>query len=418
MNAKNYVLNEVKYNFFYTVDTIFDNPFENYSENEPYVKSELEREFVKIFSNKLISKKIFNRNGTPWTKCMMYLMWKFKPKKILIITSMSNYNFNIKNDVYCSYMSTDDFRDTKSFYDICIKDVTLDDDDVPFIKAAYIIDFETCFNFKRHSLNSCIDIDETVARSPQKMININPQHDPYTYIVLNDRNAFDRMFSLVQSKDKKLKERKLIVMTKEVHGTIYAGVRIAIEFNQDVCLVFNNKVFKLLVQKLPSWFFEPEETDIPLEYNYDEIKECLVLERHFNVSTYQYICGTNTDLQDYFSDCDYVFCTYLQSFRLLRRNRVNPGVYSRISKLLVKSRQKPVYLYSEPRNVVDMMIEMYSDNSQDEIRFDVSNDSQNDTDDPFSDDSNENVVDDPFTYDEDIEDEMIIDLDLNPEDLV
>jgi hypothetical protein len=259
-----------KYNFFYTVDTIFDNPFENYSEDEPYVKSELEREFVKIFSNKLISKKIFNRNGTPWTKCLMYLMWKFKPKKILIITSMSNYNFNIKNDVYCSYMTTDDFRDTKSFYDICIKDVTLDDDDVPYIKAAYIIDFETCFNFKRHSIDSCIDIDDAVTQSPQKLININPQHDPYTYIVLNDRIAFDKMFSLVQSKDKKMKERKLIVMTKEVHGTIYAGVKIAIEFNQDVCLVFNNKVFKLLVQKLPSWFFEPEETDIPLEYNYDE----------------------------------------------------------------------------------------------------------------------------------------------------
>ena len=427
------VTNEVKYNFFYTVDTIYNNPFENYSEDEPYVKSELEREFVKIFSNKLISKKIFNRNGTPWTKCMMYLMWKFKPKKILIITSMSNYNFNIKNDVYCSYMSTDDFRDAKSFYDICIKDVTLDDDDVPFIKAAYIIDFETCFNFKRHSLNSCIDIDEasaeTVPRSPQKLININPQHDPYTYIVLNDRNAFDRMFSLVQSKEKKLKERKIIVMTKEVHGTIYAGVKIAIEFNQDVCLVFNNKVFKLLVQKLPSWFFEPEETDIPLEYNYDEVKECLTLERHFNVSTYQYVCGTNTDLQDYFSDCDYVFCTYLQSFRLLRRNRVNPDVYSPISKLLVKSRQKPVYLYCEPRNVVDMMVDMCIDSSQDEIRYDVSQ--NDDDDDPFSDNSVEDEIryitsqneldennDDPFTYDEDVEDEMIIDLDLNLEDLV
>jgi hypothetical protein len=236
------------------------------------------------------------------------------------------------------------------------------------------------------------------------------------------------MFSLVQSKDKKMKERKLIVMTKEVHGTIYAGVKIAIEFNQDVCLVFNNKVFKLLVQKLPSWFFEPEETDIPLEYNYDEVKECLTLERHFNVSTYQYICGTNTDLQDYFSDCDYVFCTYLQSFRLLRRNRVNPDAYSPISKLLVKSRQKPVYLYCEPRNVVDMMVDMCIDTSQDEIRIDVSNvNSQDDDEDPFADDDSQDDVDDendknenddPFTYDEDIEDEMIIDLDLNPEDLV
>ena len=345
---------------------------------------------------------------------------------------MSNYNFNIKNEVYCSYMTTDDFRDEKTFgrrpdvanatfYDICIKDVTLDDDDVRYIKAGYIIDFETCFNFKRHSINSCIDIGEISietlvetpigADTPRKLININPQHDPYTYIVLNDRNAFDKMFSLVQSKNKNFKEKKIIVMTKEVNGAIYAGVKLAIEFNQDVCLVFNNKVFKLLVQKLPSWFFEPEETDIPLEYDYEEVKECLVLERHFNVSTYQYICGTNVELQDYFSDCDYVFCTYLQSFRLLHRNRVNRDTHSPISRLLVKSRQKPVYLYSEPRNVVDMMMDIYSDNSQDEIRFDVS---QNDDDD--SKDENE----DPFTYDydEDVEEEMIIDLDLNPEDLI
>lgn len=287
--------------------------FINYN---PYTKmlvpNDLQFDVMKFFQNfnitQSLTKTFWNYDNCDWTEVLLYIMFKTKSMKTLVISSKSNIEFNIKQQLIGSYISNESLRKTK--IDLLISDVNVDNLNV---KAKYIIFIKP---------SSCL---KHSSPDPLRKININPQTLPTNYRFLDDAEVFDRVFTDYITVHDIQYNTKLMIIDRTVYGCIYSGIKLSIITRRNVYVSLGfDYVYKIIYNDLPDYYFELEETAEQLNWDFDELNECAqriefheLIEDMKNKNVFS-IAGTQEVLERCYFEYDYLIITYLNKLNLIK----------------------------------------------------------------------------------------------------
>ena len=287
--------------------------FINYN---PYTKmlvpNDLQFDVMKFFQNfnitQSLTKTFWNYDNCDWTEVLLYIMFKTKSMKTLVISSKSNIEFNIKQQLIGSYISNESLRKTK--IDLLISDVNVDNLNV---KAKYIIFIKP---------SSCL---KHSSPDPLRKININPQTLPTNYRFLDDAEVFDRVFTDYITVHDIQYNTKLMIIDRTVYGCIYSGIKLSIITRRNVYVSLGfDYVYKIIYNDLPDYYFELEETAEQLNWDFDELNECAqriefheLIEDMKNKNVFS-IVGTQEVLERCYFEYDYLIITYLNKLNLIK----------------------------------------------------------------------------------------------------
>lgn len=293
----------MKTSFFLIEEFVYCNPF-----TKMLVPNDLQFEVMKFFQNfntsQTLTKTFWNYDNSDWTEALLYIMFKTKSLKTLVISSKSNIEFNIKQQLTGSYISSE----RKIDVDLIVSDV-----DYSHFKSKYniLISPSSCL---KHS-----------SPDPLHKININPQTLPTNYRFLDDGEVFDRVFSKHITTHHIKYNTKIMIINKSIYGCIYSAIKLSIitRRNVYVCLGFDY-VYKIIYNELPDYYFELEETADQLNWDYDELRECaerlefhMLIEDMKNEDVFS-IVGTQEVLERCYFNYDYLVVTYFNKLNLIK----------------------------------------------------------------------------------------------------
>lgn len=304
--------------------------FINYN---PYTKmlvpNDLQFDVMKFFQNfnptQSLTKTFWNYDNCDWTEVLLYIMFKTKSLKTLVISSKSNIEFNIKQQLTGSlrdtvlttgsYISNESLRKTK--VDLLVSDSNFENSYTNFsltnIKAKYTIFIKP---------SSCL---KHSSPDPLRKININPQTLPTNYRFLDDAEVFDHVFTDYITVHDIQYNTKLMIINRTVYGCIYSAIKLSIVTRRNVyvCLGFDY-VYKIIYNDLPDYYFELEETAEQLNWDFDELNECAqriefheLIDDMKNKDVFS-IVGTQEVLERCYFDYDYLIITYLNKLNLIK----------------------------------------------------------------------------------------------------
>ena len=313
----------MKTSFFLIEEFICCNPY-----SKMLVPNDLQFEVMKFFQNfntsQSLIKTFWNYDNCDWTEALLYIMYKTKALKTLVITTKSNIEFNIKRQLYGTQVSSISLCDSDSNKKLTV-DLVVSDVDIGTLNlktklfAKYNISIRPSSSLKHYSPD------------PLRKININPQTLPTNYRFLDDGEVFDRVFTDHISLHDIQFNTKIMIIDRTIHGCIYSGIKLAIitRRNVYVCLGFDY-VYKIIYDDLPDYYFELEETAEQLNWDYDELRECAErIEFHMLIEDMEYgkvfsIVGTQEVLEQCYFDYDYLIVSYLNKLNLIKRK--NNGI--------------------------------------------------------------------------------------------
>lgn len=305
----------MKTSFFIIEEFVYSNPF-----TKMLVPNDLQFDVMKFFQNFNITqsliKTFWNYDNCDWTEALLYIMYKTKAMKTMVITSKSNIEFNIKQQLTGSYNNSD----RKINVDLVVSDVNLETLNLKSkVIAKYIISIKPSSSLKHYSPD------------PLRKININPQTLPTNYRFLDDSEVFDRVFTDHITINDIQFNTKIMIIDRTVYGCIYSAIKLSIMTRRDVyvCLGFDY-VYKIIYNDLPDYYFELEETAEQLNWDYDELRECserieffMLTEDMKNNKVFS-IVGTQEVLEQCYFNYDYLIITYLNRLNLIKRK--NNGI--------------------------------------------------------------------------------------------
>ena len=299
--------------FFLIEEFVFANPY-----TRMLVPNDLQFDVMKFFQNfnttQSLVKTFWNYDNCDWTEVLLYIMFKTKSMKTLVITSKSNIEFNIKHQLTGTYINSD--SDRKIIVDLVVSDASFD---FLNVKTKYTIFIKP---------SSCL---KHSSPDPLCKININPQTLPTNYRFLDDAEVFDRVFADYITIHDVQYNTKIMIIDRTVYGCIYSAIKLAIftRRNVYVCLGFEY-VYKIIYNDLSDYYFELEETADQLNWDFDELRECAE-KIEFNMLKDEEvfsIVGTQEVLERCYFDYDYLIITYLNKLNLIRPKKYGIVYYN------------------------------------------------------------------------------------------
>lgn len=331
--------------FFTTTDVINSNPLYN-DDKHPLGLNCLEQTVTRYFrsinlKSNSIWKTFHNTSSDNTVRAMLYIIYKLKPRKTMIITTASKIEFNVRN-----YLREDLTIDVSSGVDLVLTDY---DPDALELSSKLQITTKHLFYFNS-SNNLKFDTFTDDNHNPN-IVNMNPKVDNQSYLPLTDHEFIINWLN----DDIQMPENfNLLCMVKTQFGCGFAAVNLCLNFNCDVYVMYDFAyVYKLNHEHIPFIYQELEEVDEPLTWDYLELLE--LSNRHCHETGNQFITECNTldiinlamesEPQKFvlvttakcgvdipYDHLDYLLISYFNSFKLLNQANSNTKIYYNESK--------------------------------------------------------------------------------------
>ena len=344
--------------FFVTEDLIYENPL-----TKKIVPNDFEFEVMRYFRNfnlnQSVHKVFYNYGSNNWDEVMLYIMFKTKSLKTLIVSSKSNIEFNIKQHLLGNYIYPSETKNNNKIHvDLLITDIPIE----TLEKLQYKI-----ISRKKFEIRPASALNYSSPESLNR-ININPEFLPTNYNMLDDKEVYDKVFKeYITIHDIKY-NTKIMIINRTITGIIYSAINLSIISRRDVyvCIGFDY-IYKIIYNDLPDYYFEIEEVESDLNWDLDELKDCAVkipinelLIDLINNRVFS-IVGSKEVLSQCYFDYDYCVISYLDNISYLKRKHSGTIFYNKPINVEIDDNTSEEEYEDE-----DITVEIYEDDEEDE----------------------------------------------------